>query len=160
MNNLNLSTQNQENIDSNLGYNPFEPSQLQWSAYGHPYMQPFEQMKMDTPTQHNIFAAYQSAKDPMMDQMLQQLKTMQTKISGLTLKNKKPNASKHKGSILQSDQILNNTCNPKTGLLWKRYCWLCGCCPHWGKTCSTKKKGHKDDATFKNRMNRSNNNCL
>ena len=48
--------------------------------------------------------------------------------------------------------------NPKTGQEWKHYCWTCGCCPHWGKNCPNKKKGHKNEATFKNRMGGSNQN--
>ena len=42
----------------------------------------------------------------------------------------------------------------------KRYCWSCGCCPHWGRFCGKKKNGHKDEATFKNRMGGSNEKCL
>ena len=41
----------------------------------------------------------------------------------------------------------------------KRYCWSCGCCPHWGKNCENKKTGHKDDATFLNRKGGSDENC-
>ena len=50
--------------------------------------------------------------------------------------------------------------NPRTGKKYKRYCWSCGCCPHWGKDCTDKKPGHQDGATFKNRMGGSNKNCL
>ena len=42
--------------------------------------------------------------------------------------------------------------NPKTGKAWRRYCWTCGCCDHWGRFCANRKPGHKVDATFKNRM--------
>ena len=50
--------------------------------------------------------------------------------------------------------------NPRTGKKFKRYCWTCGCCPHWGKDCPVKKPGHQDNANFKNRMGGSNKNCL
>ena len=50
--------------------------------------------------------------------------------------------------------------NPRTGKKFKRYCWSCGCCPHWGKDCPQKKPGHQDAANFKNRMGGSNKNCL
>ena len=50
--------------------------------------------------------------------------------------------------------------NPKTGKKFKRYCWSCGCCTHWGKDCNNKKQGHQDSANFKNRMGGSNRNCL
>ena len=42
--------------------------------------------------------------------------------------------------------------NPKNGKAWKRYCWTCGCCDHWGKFCPQPAAGHKNDATFKDRM--------
>lgn len=42
--------------------------------------------------------------------------------------------------------------NPRTGRAYRRYCWSCGCCDHWGRNCSTRKQGHKINATFKNRM--------
>ena len=44
------------------------------------------------------------------------------------------------------------TVNPRTGKPWRRYCWSCGCCDHWGRNCPNRKRGHKVDATFKNRM--------
>ena len=51
--------------------------------------------------------------------------------------------------------------NPKTGKSFKRYCWTCGCCGHWGKNHpGIKAPEHKDEATFKNRMGGSNKNCL
>ena len=42
--------------------------------------------------------------------------------------------------------------NPRTGRPYRRYCWTCGCCDHWGRTCPVRKPGHKINATFKNRM--------
>ena len=54
----------------------------------------------------------------------------------------------------------NTNINPVTKREYKRYCWSCGCCPHWGRSCGKKKTGHKDDATFKNRMGGSNEKCL
>ena len=32
------------------------------------------------------------------------------------------------------------------------YCWTHGVCKHKGKGCPNKRKGHKEDATFENRM--------
>ena len=58
------------------------------------------------------------------------------------------------------NQANSGDINPRTGKKFKRYCWSCGCCQHWGKDCPTKKTGHKDDANFKNRMGGSNRNCL
>ena len=51
-------------------------------------------------------------------------------------------------------------CNPKTSKPWRRYCHTHGCCNHWGCNCKDKAPGHKDDATFRNRMGGSNLNCL
>ena len=51
-------------------------------------------------------------------------------------------------------------CKPKTSKPWRRYCHTHGCCNHWGCNCKDKSPGHKDDATFRNRMGGSNLNCL
>ena len=59
-----------------------------------------------------------------------------------------------------NDRSGNNDINPRTGKPFKRYCWSCGCCPHWGRNCPNKKKGHKDEASFKNRIGGSNEGCL
>jgi len=50
--------------------------------------------------------------------------------------------------------------NPKTGKPWRRYCHTHGCCNHWGRNCKNKASGHKDDATFRNRMGGNDDNCL
>ena len=49
--------------------------------------------------------------------------------------------------------------NPRTGKQWKRYCWTCGCCPHFSNYCPNKASGHQDDASFANRKGGSNKNC-
>ena len=68
-------------------------------------------------------------------------------------KNKSPPTS----STTEDKKLIN----PKTGREYKRYCWTCGCCNHWGNNHpGTKAAGHQDDATFKNRMGGSNKNCL
>ena len=41
----------------------------------------------------------------------------------------------------------------------KRYCWSCGCVPHFGRNCPNKKAGHKDDANFRDRKGGSDENC-
>ena len=50
--------------------------------------------------------------------------------------------------------------NPVTGAPFKRYCHSCGCCPHWGSNCTKKKRGHKDNASFKKRLGGSDANCM
>ena len=42
--------------------------------------------------------------------------------------------------------------NPRTNKPYRRYCWSCGCCNHWGRNCPNRKRGHQINATFKNRM--------
>ena len=53
----------------------------------------------------------------------------------------------------------NITINPKTVKPYRRHCYSCGCCDHWGENCINTKNGHKDNATFNNRMAGSNFNC-
>ena len=57
---------------------------------------------------------------------------------------------------LSSQKSNNKNINPKTGKPYKRYCWSCGCCDHWGRNYQNKKLGHKDKATFQNRLGGSN----
>ena len=40
-----------------------------------------------------------------------------------------------------------------------KYCWTHGGCNHFGSTCETKAQGHKDEATFQNKMGGSTKNC-
>ena len=101
-----------------------------------------------------LMLAMKDHRDPILDQLMKQMTIMQAQLGALTHKNKNTNKS-NKDMIAPSDDF-----NPKTGQPWKRYCWSCGCCPHWSKYCTDKKKGHKMEATFKNRMNGSNANYL
>ena len=80
-------------------------------------------------------------------QLLREMQDMKNTIKNLTLTN-------------QQSKKEQKDVNPTNGLPWKRYCWSCGCCAHWGRNCPNKKNGHKNQATFKNRMNGSNKNCL
>ena len=81
-------------------------------------------------------------------QLLTFLKTLQNKVDRLETNTPSPTIS------------TNSTINLRTGKEFKRYCFSCGCCLHWGKNCPTKNSGHKDDAIFKNRMGCSNENCM
>ena len=92
-------------------------------------------------------------RDPMIDQLLKQMTAMSNQIQALSGGN---NTNTATGLSSASSAHIN----PKTGQEWKRYCWSCGCCSHWSKNCPNKKRGHKNDATFKNRLNGSNTNCL
>ena len=102
----------------------------------------------------NILPHHQQANNITADsnvtnaQLLTFLQTFQHKVDRLETNSPSTNIA------------TTSTINPKTGKDFKRYCFLCGCCPHWGKHCPTKKSGHKDDATFKNRMGDSNENSM
>ena len=85
--------------------------------------------------------------EPLVELLLKQMTSMQSQLQNLST-----NTGTFKST--KSDQI-----NPKTGQPWKRYCWSCGCCPHWGEKRSNKKEGHKNEATFRNRMEGSNKSC-
>ena len=55
-----------------------------------------------------------------------------------------------------SDNSNNNNSNKKKRrkprLDTSKYCWSCGAWNHISADCKNKKSGHKDEATFKNRM--------
>ena len=80
--------------------------------------------------------------------ILQLLKKMEAKITCLEA------AASNKASVI------NPETNTRTGQPYKRYCWMHGCCTHWGKKCPNKAAGHQDDATFKNRKNGSGKDCF
>ena len=110
--------------------------------------------------EQTMFSAVQSNQDPILQQLLAQMAQMQQKIEDLTHTNngskKKSRANKNvKNSASSSDKI-----NPKTGRQWRRYCWSCGCCDHWSRDCTEKKSGHKENATFRNRMEGSDKDCF
>lgn len=48
---------------------------------------------------------------------------------------------------------------PPNGRKHFRYCWSCGACDHWGKRCPTKKTGHQNKASFKNKLGGNTLNC-
>ena len=110
-----------------------------------------EQICFPTEEQENVAMNVKAKqRDPIIDQLLKEMTLMRNQIQILGGSNNRLNEQ-----TTQSDLI-----NSKTGQSWKRYCWSCGCCVHWGKNCPNKKKGQKVEATFRNRMNGSSTNCL
>ena len=106
--------------------------------------------------QENSMFAIKGQRDPAIDQIMKQMTFMQN-----TMQTFMDNSSNGKGNKNGKGKgSPTSLINPKTGQPWKRYCWSCGCCPHWGKNCSSKKPGHKDEASFRNRMEGSSENCL
>ena len=94
--------------------------------------------------------------DPIMAQLLQGFNELKQKVDNISTQGLNHRAySSLSGSRKGMQKI-----NPKTGKAYKRYCWSCGCCTHWEKFCPNKKRGHKDEATFKERMNGSSDGCL
>ena len=105
----------------------------------------------------NGMMTVQQQQSNSLQQLTKQITILQSQLKNLTLSNNSqqqfnPNTS----NKLNTDSELN----PRTGQPYRRYCWSCGCCTHWSKNCPKKLKGHKDQATFKNRMAGSNQNCL
>ena len=91
------------------------------------------------------------------DKLMALLQDLQTKVDTLSDENKSLKSnSRQPRTGATSDE---NTHHPVTGKPFKRYCWTHGCCTHWGKACPSKKRGHKDNATFKERMGGSDLNC-
>ena len=88
-----------------------------------------------------------------MDSILSLFKNLEKKVDNL-------NTPGNNGNTLTAPPSINQDINPKSGKPWRRYCWTCGCCTHWSKNCVIKAPGHKDNATFKNRMGGSDKNCL
>ena len=105
-----------------------------------------------TPTQNQMYATTQVP--PPFQHLQKQLTSIQNQLQSLTLIN-----LPHPTSAVTKDASKNDTINPKTGRPWQCYCWTCGCCTHWVRSCPQKKKGYRDEATFRNRMGGSNLNC-
>ena len=137
-----LSLVGEENIDPNI--NSSHNGILAPPSYGTNTTH-----AQDPLLQHHMYAAAKQ-QDPVLMQLMQQMSNMQNQLASLTL-SAQPSST---------NQSKNDSINQKTGKPWRRYCWTCGSCPHWGRHCPQKKPGHKDEATFRNRMNGSNKNCL
>ena len=98
-----------------------------------------------------------SANSVTNDKLMALLQDLQAKVDTLSNENKllKNNSNQPRtGATLDE-----NTHHPVTGKPFKRYCWTHGCTTHWGKACVHKKRGHKDNATFKDRLGGSDLNC-
>ena len=136
-----------ENINPNImGYDHQQSLIPQFQQFSQPIIpqQPDQQM-----------LAVKSQHDNTINELLKQMATMQAQIKNMSVFSQ-PSINHNQGRVSQtSDNI-----NPKTGKEWRRYCWSCGCCPHWGKHCPQKKRGHKNEASFRNRMDGSSQNCL
>ena len=146
-----LNIANNENINPNVnGNSQYHQTNNEHFLDTDTRLNMMLQQQATLPQQFNALATQQPQNDALKA-LLDQMKSMQNQISTLTLSNQAM-TSKGRGN--------SKDINPKTGKQWKRYCWSCGCCVHWGRNCPNKKSGHKDEATFRNRMGGSDANCL
>ena len=146
------------NLESKFNVNIMQTFQALNMMEDHKNMDNYQDNEENVAPKHEtdqLILAMKGYRDPILEQLMQQMTAMQAQLGALT--NKKTHTTKYtsKENVAPLDNI-----NPKTGQLWKIYCWSCGCCPHWSKYCTNKKKGHKIEATFNNSMNRSNTNYL
>ena len=95
----------------------------------YPPVQPPDQEKI---INHINMFGMNMPTDPVIVQLLQQMKQMVEKIAGLTLTNQTLQQDK-KGSDGKQDV------NLKTGLPRKGHFWTCGCCAHWVETVQKKR---------------------
>ena len=107
----------------------------------------------DSSLTSNIFesSANNIASDTMLEKIMKEFRELKDRVE--TLANGQPTSqvtSRKRGKDI----------NPRTGKPYRRYCWSCGCCNHWGRFCPNKKRGHQDDATFKDRKGGSNKDCI
>ena len=103
------------------------------------------------------FGNNSSANSVTNDKMMELLQNLQTKVD--TLANENNILKSNRNHARSGPNLDENTHHPVSGKPFKRYCWTHGCTTHWGKNCSNKKRGHKDNATFKDRMGGSDLNC-
>ena len=89
--------------------------------------------------------------DNMLEKILKEFKELKDRVETLT---------SGQATSQSQNQKRGKDINPRTGKPYRRYCWSCGCCNHWGRFCPSKKRGHQDEATFKDRKGGSNKGCI
>ena len=152
--------QHQENIDPNLpSPYPFTADTSPPPPFHTPNLTPYDNMfALQQPSSYQQLASQNQ-------QMATQMAQMQAQLANLTSVNQGGNNTFQQGTQFRRErqqfgkQAESDDINPKTNQPWKRYCWTCGCCTHWSRNCPKKKRGHKDNASFRNRMGGSNVNC-
>ena len=82
--------------------------------------------------------------------LLQMVLQLQTQILTISKPGGNTNAGANNAKKPKSTYIRNQT---------NKYCWSHGACGHEGKYCRNKKDGHKDNATFGNKMGGSTDYC-
>lgn len=87
------------------------------------------------------------------ENLLKLLKDRQTKVENLV----KENATLKQ---IQFTPVVNHNVIPRIGCTFKCYWHSCGCCLCWGQNFPSKKAGHKNDATFQDRIGGRDKNCM
>ena len=102
--------------------------------YWNPHTSGVQKTEEET-TFHNMLAVQQQ-QTLTIQQLSKQLLALQTQLNNLTLVNQQMNTGTQIGDM-------GNNINPTTGQPYKRYCWTCGCCPHWSKIAPKRQRGTK-----------------
>ena len=110
-----------------------------------------EEASANTATTGNCQGSNTNCEDQLMN-MVQAL-TSQLSVMTARVNNIAQNQTQHRGGGNPNDTH-NQTCSNI-----RFYCWSHGACNHLGANCHNPKPGHKNDATFKNRMGGSNYFC-
>ena len=85
-----------------------------------------EQFIPQNEEQEKMMMNVKSKQDPIIHQLMKQMTAMSNQLQALSSGNNMNTGTGQTGSL--SPHI-----NPKIRQEWKRYCWSCGCCTHWGK---------------------------
>ena len=117
------------------------------------FMQAFNVLQdHDTSVENIPPPTEQHANSVTSDSLLKFLQNLQSKVDNLA----KENQNLKKGN----PPTTNPKINPRNGKKFKRYCYSCGYCTHWGRNCPNKKSGYKDNAPFEDMMGCNNTNCM
>ena len=113
------------------------------------------------PTQNVANAVSQDSVQLEILQLLKDIRAdMKQTTNAITPKNPKGNSSTTKNPRITVKPGFK-TPDDFRGRRWKthKYCWTHGACGHGSSDCVQKAEGHKDEATFQNRMGGSNACC-
>lgn len=107
------------------------------------------------PTENPFQTANATRQDTLLPLLIQQVQSMQETMNNLqrNMSNQQNNSYRN----FPSNTINNNNNNmqqrnTRDNRANLKYCWTHGCCYHSGKECTRKAQGHKEEATFENRL--------
>lgn len=120
------------------------------------FMEMFKLLKTETPNNKNAPPPQALNMQSPNTGMMAMIAAIQTKMDAITTHLSSTNLGTNIIDLNAADKNIK----PKTGRTFKRYCWSCGCCVHWGMHYLVKKYSHKDDTRFKDRNSSSDKNCI